>query len=92
MSPGECVKLKPNALSYDRRLDMRLEYACSKEDSGDMHLETATLAALVHKYKSDVSQRFYHRFARTFGGVNRIVKCPGIDPVHVRKDMRVTSS
>jgi hypothetical protein len=53
MSPGECVKLKPNALSYDRRLDMRLEYACSKEDSGDMHLETATLAALVHKYKSD---------------------------------------
>jgi hypothetical protein len=35
MSPGECVKLKPNALSYDRRLDMP-EYACSKEDSGDI--------------------------------------------------------
>jgi hypothetical protein len=45
MSPGECVKLKPNALSYDRRLDMP-EYACSKEIPV-IYLETATLAALV---------------------------------------------
>jgi hypothetical protein len=52
MSPGECVKLT-------QRIELRPtvghapQTCVLKEDSGDMHLETATLAALVHKYKSD---------------------------------------
>jgi hypothetical protein len=79
-----------NALSYDRRLDMRLEYACSKEDSGDMHLETATLAALGTSTSRMVSQRFYHRFARTFAEWN--FKMSRIDPAPMLERIWVTSS
>jgi hypothetical protein len=50
------------------------EYACSKEDSGDMHLETATLAALVHKYKSDGFTTLLSQIRQTFGGVNENVQ------------------
>jgi hypothetical protein len=52
MSPGECIKFKPDDLSFERRSDMRFEYAHYKK-GGNMDLKTATLASLVHKFKTD---------------------------------------
>jgi hypothetical protein len=54
MSPGECIKFKPDDLSFERRSDMRFEYAHYKK-GGNMDLKTATLASLVHKFKTDSS-------------------------------------
>jgi hypothetical protein len=51
-SPGECIKFKPDDLSFERRSDMRFEYAHYKK-GGNMDLKTATLASLVHKFKTD---------------------------------------
>jgi hypothetical protein len=42
MSPGECIKFKPDDLSFERRSDMRFEYAHYKK-GGNMDLKTATL-------------------------------------------------
>lgn len=52
MSPGECIKYKPEDLSFERRSDMRFDYAHYKK-GGSMDLKTATLASLVHKFKTD---------------------------------------
>jgi hypothetical protein len=39
MSPGECIKFKPDDLSFERRSDMRFEYAHYKK-GGNMDLKT----------------------------------------------------